>query len=141
MGKLSQIATASSDSTSILLSGAENGGFATSLVGQTTVVSFDSKVVVGKPKITAKDRQHWAFLPLARPQLPTVNNAEWTRTPIDRFILAELEANQLSPSAPADKATLLRRVYFDLVGLPTSVDPVKLSLRQIGLVTNSSAIS
>jgi hypothetical protein len=64
---------------------------------------------------------HWAYRPLRRPEAPVVTTspeAEWARTPIDRFILKELRAHGLSPSGPADKRTWLRRVTFDLTGLP-----------------------
>ncbi len=59
----------------------------------------------------------WAYRPLARPEPPRAAG-DWARTPIDRFILAKLAERGLAPSPPADKRTLLRRVYFDLVGLP-----------------------
>ena len=68
--------------------------------------------------ISASDRAHWAFQPVRRPDEPRVKNAAWSRTPIDRFILAGIEANGLTPSAPATKEVLLRRVTLDLVGLP-----------------------
>ncbi|MEY2409838.1 MAG: hypothetical protein QOF48_2508 [Verrucomicrobiota bacterium] len=61
---------------------------------------------------------HWAFQPLTRPAPPPVRPSAWPRTPIDTFILAALEKQGLAPSPPADKATLLRRVTFDLHGLP-----------------------
>jgi mono/diheme cytochrome c family protein len=79
---------------------------------------LDAATPVGKPKVTAADREHWAFRPLVRPALPAVNDNHWAHTSIDRFVLAQIEAKDLSPSAPADKPTLLRRVYFDLIGLP-----------------------
>ena len=60
----------------------------------------------------------WSLQPLKQPPLPKTKDQAWARTPIDQFILAQLEANGLRPSAPADKRTLLRRVYFDLLGLP-----------------------
>jgi hypothetical protein len=63
-------------------------------------------------------KKHWAFIPPVRPALPAVKNAKWVRNPIDRFVLAKLEAEGLQPSAEADKATLLRRVSLDLIGLP-----------------------
>lgn len=66
----------------------------------------------------AKWETHWAFVPPKRPNLPPVKNEAWIRTPIDRFLLAKLEASGLSPSPEADKATLIRRVSFDLTGLP-----------------------
>ena len=68
--------------------------------------------------ITAADRAHWAFQPVQRPEPPAVKNSTWARTPIDRFVLAEIERSQLTPAAPATKETLIRRVTLDLVGLP-----------------------
>jgi mono/diheme cytochrome c family protein len=81
--------------------------------------------LVGAPRITAADREHWSFRPIVRPLLPPVNDASWAITPIDRFILADLQRHDLSPSPPADKATLLRRVYFDLIGLPPTPEEVE----------------
>ena len=63
---------------------------------------------------------HWAFIPAKDQSLPTVKDPGWVKTPIDQFILAKLEANGLRPAAPADKRTMLRRVTFDLTGLPPS---------------------
>ena len=72
----------------------------------------------------AEYQGHWAFLPPERPPLPTVKNAAWCRTPIDRFILARLEAEGLRPSPEADRVTLIRRLSLDLVGLPPAVPQV-----------------
>jgi hypothetical protein len=66
----------------------------------------------------AKWETHWAFVPPKRPAAPAVKHAEWVRTPIDQFVLAKLESQGLQPSPEADKPTLLRRVTFDLAGLP-----------------------
>jgi hypothetical protein len=63
-------------------------------------------------------KDHWAFIAPVRPPLPAVKNAGWVRTPVDRFILAKLEANNLQPAPEADRRTLLRRVTLDLTGLP-----------------------
>lgn len=63
-------------------------------------------------------REHWAFQPLARPELPPVRNEDWGRTPIDRFILAALEANNLQPTERFAPRGLMRRVAFDVAGLP-----------------------
>jgi len=71
-----------------------------------------------EPALHQADREHWAYVPPVRPQSPPVKNAAWCRTPIDRFILAKLEAKGLAPAATADPGTLLRRVTFDLTGLP-----------------------
>lgn len=69
-------------------------------------------------------RKHWAFQKVQRPELPAVRHSDWVRTPIDAFVLAELEAKGLDPSPPADRVTLLRRAYFDLIGLPPMPEDV-----------------
>ncbi|MCH7729850.1 MAG: DUF1549 domain-containing protein, partial [Planctomycetes bacterium] len=65
-----------------------------------------------------KGREHWAYRPLKLHGLPDVEDKEWARNSVDRFILAKLEQNGVRPSADADPAVLVRRVYFDLIGLP-----------------------
>lgn len=67
---------------------------------------------------------HWSFRPIARPALPEVKNVSWVRSPIDRFILARLEKENLQPSKEADRVTLLRRLSLDLLGLPPTVAEV-----------------
>ena len=62
--------------------------------------------------------QHWAFEAIERPEPPAVAVAGWARSPLDRFVLARLEAEGLTPSAEADKGTLARRAALDLTGLP-----------------------
>ncbi len=74
--------------------------------------------------ISDHDRDHWSFQPLQRPKLPAVKRIDWIRNPIDHFILARLEAEGLSPSPEADRVTLIRRLAFDLTGLPPSPDEV-----------------
>jgi hypothetical protein len=66
----------------------------------------------------AKWDSHWAFISPKRPELPVVGQTQWVRNPIDRFILARLERERLEPSPEADKVTLLRRLTYDLTGLP-----------------------
>jgi hypothetical protein len=75
---------------------------------------------------SAKDNQpvHWAFVPPVRAPIPRVRAASWSRNPIDAYVLARLEKEGLTPSAPADRATLLRRVSLDLIGLPPSPEEV-----------------
>ncbi|MEX2173078.1 MAG: DUF1549 and DUF1553 domain-containing protein [Pirellulaceae bacterium] len=68
--------------------------------------------------ITDADREHWAFRPGERPKLPAVNDSAWPRTAVDRFILARLEEDNLQPAGEANRAMLLRRLTFDLAGLP-----------------------
>ncbi len=67
---------------------------------------------------------HWAFQPVRRPELPLVRNPSWCRNPIDRFVLARLEAAGMQPSPPANRYTLIRRVYLDLLGLLPSPEEV-----------------
>jgi len=76
----------------------------------------------GRTRATAS---HWAFQPVERPAPPAVQNAEWARNPIDRFILAKIEEKNLTPSAEADRRTLIRRVSLDLLGLPPSPEQVQ----------------
>jgi hypothetical protein len=73
---------------------------------------------VDEEPISEADREHWAFRPLRRAGPPTVKSTAWVRNPIDRFILSRLERDGLLPLPPAGRATLLRRVTFDLTGLP-----------------------
>ena len=70
--------------------------------------------------ITDKDRQFWSFVKPVRPAVPTVKMRSWVKNEIDAFVLAKLEAKGLRPSPAASPRELLRRVYFDLIGLPPS---------------------
>jgi Protein of unknown function (DUF1553)/Protein of unknown function (DUF1549)/Concanavalin A-like lectin/glucanases superfamily/Planctomycete cytochrome C len=72
----------------------------------------------------AKWEQHWAFLRPERPEPPTVTDMKWSRTPIDRFILARMEQAGLRPSPEAGRETLIRRMSFDLTGLPPTPEEV-----------------
>ncbi|MEI6239221.1 MAG: DUF1553 domain-containing protein [Planctomycetia bacterium] len=66
----------------------------------------------------AEYQPHWSFIPPKRPELPAVKNPSWVRNPIDRFILARLEQEGLTPAAEADRHVLARRLALDLTGLP-----------------------
>jgi mono/diheme cytochrome c family protein len=81
--------------------------------------------VVEEPAVT--DVDWWSLRPVDRPTIPAVAAADrpWMRTPIDAFVFAELRRNGLSPSPEADRRTLIRRLYFDLTGLPPSYDEVE----------------
>ena len=72
----------------------------------------------GRFTITDAQRQFWSFRPLQIATLPTIRDDAWPKSSVDRFILSKLDANGLTPAAPADKRTLLRRATFDLIGLP-----------------------
>ena len=69
----------------------------------------------------ARYERHWAFEPVRRPALPNVAQENWARNPIDRFVLEKLEEKGLAPSPAADRYTLIRRLYLDLLGLLPSV--------------------
>lgn len=77
------------------------------------------------PLFSEEEKNFWAFNPPREPDLPAVQNAEWVKSPIDRFILAKLEAAGLEPAPPADKRSLIRRAYFDLIGLPPTPEQVQ----------------
>ena len=79
------------------------------------------------PKLAAGDtfsfeeRSHWAFQPVRRQSVPAVKNSREVRSPIDAFLLSKLEAKGLGFGPTAERATLARRLYFDLIGLPPSL--------------------
>ena len=66
----------------------------------------------------AEYQTHWAFVAPSKPAEPTVQKADWIRNPIDRFVLAKLEQQGLAPSPEANRATLIKRLSIDLIGLP-----------------------
>ena len=67
---------------------------------------------------------HWSFQPVLRPKFPDVSDTNWPETGIDYFILAELDNRHLAPSAEADRRTLIRRLYIDLLGVPPTQSQV-----------------
>jgi hypothetical protein len=81
---------------------------------------------VAKPKAIDIEagRKHWAYHPLEAPAIPDVKNTAWPSGDIDRFILAKLEAAGLSPGSDAKKIVLVRRLYFDLIGLPPTPEQI-----------------
>ena len=84
----------------------------------TTAAGDDAAPPAKIEKFTADQRDHWAYQPLEAVEPPKVREVGWVRNPIDRFILADLEIAELPHSPEADRAILLRRVCFDLTGLP-----------------------
>ena len=70
-------------------------------------------------------QQHWAFVTPKRPTQPAVRRSDWVRNPIDRFVLAKLEATGLEPSPEADRNKLIRRLSIDLIGLPPTLQEVQ----------------
>jgi len=81
---------------------------------------------------TDKARSHWAFQAPRKTAPPTVKDTAWPRGDVDRFVLAELEAHRLKPVADADPRTLIRRVTFDLTGLPPTPEEVEAFVREVG---------
>jgi hypothetical protein len=101
------------------------------------IADFEAWVKMGAPDPRVGDKapkpgqaireattKHWAFQPIAAPAAPAVKNDKWAKSDLDRFILAKQEAAKLSPAAPADKRTLLRRATVDLTGLPPSAEDI-----------------
>ena len=80
-----------------------------------------------------KSKNWWAYQPITKPSVPQPKDQSWAQTEIDRFILAKLEETSLRPVADADAGTLLRRVCFDLTGLPPSpiANPGEASLQAV----------
>ena len=74
--------------------------------------------------VSAQDKSFWSFQPVSNPAPPSVRDSAWPRAPIDRFILAKLEENGLAPAQQVDKATLIRRAFFDLIGLPPTPEEI-----------------
>jgi Protein of unknown function (DUF1553)/Protein of unknown function (DUF1549) len=75
--------------------------------------------------IKPEDRAHWAFVPPRKAQIPSVKEAAWVRNAVDAFVLAKLESEGVSHAPEADRPTLLRRLSFDLIGLPPTPGEVR----------------
>lgn len=75
-------------------------------------------------KITDEDREFWSFQPLKDPEPPHLDNDHWSRNDIDRFVFRKLSDNEIAPAKEASKEKLVRRLYFDLIGLPPSPEQI-----------------
>ena len=75
--------------------------------------------------IDADAREHWAYQPVERPAVPDVDDPDWSANPIDAFVKAKLDAKGLAPSPLASRETLVRRVHYDLIGLPPTPEQVR----------------
>src|SRR5581483_1930697 len=82
------------------------------------------------PAWSPEKRNHWAWKPPVRPAVPAVGDRGWVQNPIDAFILARLEAQGLRPAPPAGPEVLLRRLSFDLIGLPPTPEEVDAFARE-----------
>ncbi len=85
---------------------------------------FDEKLTQPNEKYEALKKNHWAWQPLTKTSPPAVVDEAWPKSDLDRFILAKLEAHKLAPVGDAEKRDLLRRVTFDLTGLPPTVEEI-----------------
>ena len=74
--------------------------------------------------LTDKARSHWAYQPVKKPEIPINKNQQWCRTPVDCFVLQKLEAAGMFPAPDAPKETLIRRAYYDMLGIPPSPQEV-----------------
>jgi mono/diheme cytochrome c family protein len=88
--------------------------------GAATIAKVEHKGGV----ITPESKNYWAYRPVKCPPLPQVSNRAWVANPIDAFILNKLDAKGLAPAAPANRVALIRRVYYDLTGLPPTPEQV-----------------
>jgi hypothetical protein len=100
----------------------------------------DDKPVKATGVDFASARKHWAYQPIRQPAAPKVRNAAWAASPIDDFILVKLEEKGLTPSPPADPRTLLRRLYFDLIGLPPTAEEVEAFVKDCASAKRQAAI-
>jgi len=87
--------------------------------------------VGGQGSGAGSGKAHWAFQAMRRPAVPRVKNQAWVKTPVDAFVLAELERRGLKPAPRADARTLIRRAYYDLIGLPPTADEVEAFIREV----------
>ncbi len=97
-------------------------GFAPLTDAQITL--FKNWIDAGAVWPEAAGKVHWAYVPPIRPAVPKVKTAGWARTSIDNFILSRLEKEHVKPNPEADRTTLLRRVTFDLIGVPPTPEEV-----------------
>jgi len=75
--------------------------------------------------INTRKANHWAWQPIKKQKPPTVTQSDWAKDPIDQFVLAKIESANLKPAEPAEKQTLIRRAYFDLIGMPPTREQVE----------------
>lgn len=91
--------------------------------------AIDSMTPAVQASSGGKDHSSWVFRPPVEPAIPVVKNTAWVKNPIDAFVLAKLEGRGFAPAPPASRRALLRRVYFDLIGLPPTEEEANRFLR------------
>jgi mono/diheme cytochrome c family protein len=82
-------------------------------------------LAIPRRTVTAEERGFWSFQPLTHPEVPTVDDGGWARTDVDRFVLAQLRRQGMTPVGPATKRQLIRRATFDLIGLPPTAEEIE----------------
>lgn len=87
--------------------------------------AYEKAILVKWIEDGAEYKPHWAFIKPEKPDIPTISNKDWINNPVDNFILKKLEQEKLQPSPQTEKELLLRRVSFDLTGLPPSVKDIQ----------------
>src|SRR6266513_2239331 len=92
-------------------------------------VLFEALLLTPWGALSADKAHFWSFKPAEKPGLPAVQNRSWARNPIDLFVLAKLQEKQMHPAPEADRRTLIRRLFFDVTGLPPKPTDVELFLR------------
>ena len=99
----------------------------------------DGKAKLAKKPDLADGKNFWAFQPVKPVAAPKVKDTKWPTTELDRFVLAKLEEHKLKPVADADAHTLIRRLYFDLIGLPPAPEQVAAFVKDCGSPAPHSA--
>lgn len=94
------------------------------LISVATFSVAQEELLYKDPALKPEDRDHWSFIAPKRPTVPTVRARQRVRNPIDAFVLAKLEAQNMTLAPEADKRTLIRRLTFDLHGLPPTVEQI-----------------
>ena len=91
-------------------------------------------------QITSEQRAYWSFQPLKHPAVPMVKDQKWVQTEVDNFILAKLESKRLKPTSQASKRELIRRVSYDLTGLPPPPEEVEAFMRDASKIAFSNVV-
>lgn len=81
---------------------------------------LEDSSVIEEFDLASRRSEHWVWQSIKNPELPSVQHKQWLKQPLDHFILAQLEQAELKPALPVDSQALIRRLYFDLIGLPPS---------------------
>ena len=91
--------------------------------------------------LTGKARQHWAFQPIKKATVPEVKDKSWAKSPIDAFVLAKMEEKGLVPNPAADPESFLRRVSYDLIGLPPTSEQVEAFIKAYEVAVSADALA